>query len=81
MQLAIANARHQRNGLLRAAIDVLHRHTNQVSYGITPTCTEAEMQVVASYAQALRDVPQQRDFPYNIVWPETPPALSKHIHG
>lgn len=26
----------------------------------------------ASYRQALRDIPQQPDFPYNIVWPVKP---------
>jgi len=26
----------------------------------------------AAYRQALRDVPEQPDFPYNIVWPDKP---------
>jgi len=26
----------------------------------------------ATYRQALRDVPDQEGFPYNIIWPEAP---------
>lgn len=27
---------------------------------------------IAVYRQALRDIPQQEGFPYNVVWPEKP---------
>jgi len=27
---------------------------------------------MAIYRQALRDIPQQEGFPYNVVWPEKP---------
>jgi len=35
----------------------------------------AVLQDVEEYRQALRDVPQQPDFPHNVAWPELPDEL------
>lgn len=41
--------------------------------------TNQERDQVLEYRQALRDIPQSRSFPENIVWPE-PPAVAKAAH-
>lgn len=41
--------------------------------------TAEEREQVLEYRQALRDIPQARSFPENIVWPE-PPAVAKAAH-
>lgn len=41
--------------------------------------TDEEREQVLEYRQALRDIPQARSFPENIVWPE-PPAVAKAAH-
>lgn len=42
-------------------------------YPISPD----ELEVVKAYRTALRDVPQQEGFPYDVVWPELPEVLAK----
>lgn len=37
--------------------------------------SEEDKAIVIAYRQALRDVPQQAGFPYEIVWPEKPECL------
>lgn len=37
--------------------------------------SEEVLAVVKAYRTALRDVPQQEGFPYEVVWPEVPAAL------
>lgn len=37
--------------------------------------SEEDLAVVKAYRTALRDVPQQEGFPYEVVWPEVPAAL------
>ena len=37
-----------------------------------PTFSDAQRQALASYRQALLDVPQQSGFPWNVEWPESP---------
>lgn len=36
-----------------------------------------DLEAVKTYRQALRDVPQQEGFPYDVVWPELPEVLAK----
>lgn len=37
--------------------------------------SEEDKAIVIAYRQALRDVPQQAGFPYEIEWPEKPECL------
>lgn len=67
-----AGIRTQRDALLAPVSDALQRHLLQKNYGQPTTLTETEAVAMATYAQALRDVPQQADFPHSVVWPEPP---------
>lgn len=73
------HARLKRNCMLDAAVGVLNRHRNQVEFGVAPSLEREEVTEVAQFAQALRDVPQQMDFPRLIIWPSVPRCLNKHI--
>lgn len=42
--------------------------------------SEEDLAVVKAYRTALRDVPQQEGFPYEVVWPEVPAAF-KRMNG
>lgn len=72
-------ARLKRNCLLDAAVGVLNRHRNQVDFGVNPSLGPDEVNEVAHFAQSLRDVPQQMDFPSLIIWPNVPRCLQKQI--
>lgn len=72
-------ARLKRNCLLDAAVGVLNRHRNQVDFGVIPSLDSDEVTEVAHFAQSLRDVPQQMDFPSRIIWPNVPRCLQKQI--
>lgn len=72
-------ARLKRNCMLDAAVGVLNRHRNQVEFGVIPSLEADEVLEVAQFAQSLRDVPQQMDFPSLILWPNVPRCLHKHI--
>lgn len=62
----IANEiRLQRNNLLRENVDTM----NSIRW---ESMTEEQKTVWREYRQALLDVPQQNDFPLNIVWPNIP---------
>ena len=39
--------------------------------------SEEDLEVVKAYRTALRDVPQQEGFPYEVVWPEVPSVLNR----
>ena len=39
--------------------------------------SEEDLAVVKAYRTALRDVPQQEGFPYDVAWPELPEVLAK----
>ena len=81
MYLAAAYVRHQRDQLLAVAVNALNRHRNQIDFGIPATLSLVEVQEVASYAEALRNVPQQVGFPYEVAWPTTPACLKKYVVG
>ncbi len=75
MLLAADYVRRERNTLLKPVLDVLERHLNQKSFDLATTLTDVEAREVALYAQALRDVPSQTGFPYEVIWPIRPIAL------
>ena len=79
MLLAKAYVRHQRDQMLKVAIDVLDKHQNQQRFGLTSELGGHQVHEVAKFAQALRDVPSQLGFPYEVKWPEVPECLKKHI--
>ena len=81
MYLITVYVRHQREKLLAVATDALNRHRNQIEFGLPTTLTEDEIRDVAAYAQALRDITSQDNYPYNVVWPETPAGLRKDVIG
>lgn len=39
--------------------------------------SEEDLAVVKAYRTALRDVPQQEGFPYDVAWPDLPEVLAK----
>ena len=58
-----ANIRVQRDELL-AQTDYLLMNDYPID--------EQSLQLVKQYRQALRDIPQQKDFPNNVQWPDKP---------
>lgn len=48
----------------------IQRYTEQVSMGVKTTDSEENYKAVLKYVQDLRDVPKQKEFPENVVWPE-----------
>lgn len=67
-----ARLRAQRDALLTPVTDALQRHVLQIAYAQRTTLTNTEASALATYAQALRDVPQQPGFPHTVVWPDAP---------
>lgn len=63
----IQNARMQRNFLL-TKIDLI----NPIRW---ESFTEEQKNTLRNYRQDLLDVPQQKDFPNNIIWPILPKDL------
>lgn len=60
------NIRAQRNALL-SETDYLVNNDYPIS--------ESDKNSIRTYRQALRDIPQQRGFPKNVVWPEKPKCI------
>ncbi|WP_158300726.1 phage tail assembly chaperone [Chromobacterium sp. ATCC 53434] len=67
-----SDARAHRDLLLKDALNVLDRHAYQKSYELPTTLTEDQARQWAAYAQVLRDVPQQPEFPLKTTWPSKP---------
>lgn len=61
--------RAYRDDLIQSFEWRIRRHQDQVLLGENPT---EPLMPLLMYIQALRDVPQQEGFPYNIQWPEVP---------
>ena len=59
--------REVRNSLLEDVVDRVV--CNPLRWG---GMTEEQQKLWETYRQALLDVPQQKDFPYNVVWPTKP---------
>lgn len=70
-----AGLRAQRDALLAPVSDALQRHLLQTTYRQPTTLTDTQAATWATYAQALRDVPQQSGFPASVVWPEPPAPI------
>ena len=66
---ACASARRQRDELLDKAAGRRDRHRDEVELGLNPT---EPLEPLLQAIQALRDVPQQEGFPYDIDWPVIP---------
>lgn len=61
-----SDVRAQRNALL-SETDYLVNNDYPIS--------ESDKKLIRKYRQALRDIPQQRGFPKNVVWPEKPKCI------
>lgn len=61
--------RHKRDSLIDEVEWRLLRYERQKALAVTTTDTEAWYLETLHYVQALRDVPQQTGFPYEITWP------------
>lgn len=61
---------------VRAKRDSLISQTDYLLASDYPI-SEEDLEAVKTYRQALRDVPQQAGFPYDVEWPEAPAFLSK----
>lgn len=70
--LESARIRAERDSLIEAIRWRIERHRDEVEAGLAPTEPLAPLLL---YAQELRDVPQQADFPHSIEWPEVPEAF------
>lgn len=71
-----AEKREEAEKSVRAKRDGLISETDYLltpDYPISPD----ELEVVKAYRTALRDVPQQEGFPYDVAWPELPEVLAK----
>lgn len=75
-ELTPEEKRAQAESQVRVKRDALISHTDYLltpDYPITPE----DMLAVKEYRTALRDVPQQDGFPFEVVWPELPAVLKK----
>lgn len=59
---------------VRSKRDRLIADTDYLLMNDYPVSSE-DLESVKAYRTALRDVPQQEGFPYEVVWPEVPAAL------
>lgn len=68
--------RAQAESQVRGKRDVL---ISQTDYLLTPDypISAEDLEFVKAYRTALRDVPQQDGFPFDVVWPELPAVLKK----
>lgn len=66
VDLLKSDIRAQRNALLLET-DYLVNNDYPIS--------DSDKKLIREYRQALRDIPQQRGFPKNVVWPEKPKCI------
>lgn len=71
-EAAWAKLRAARDQRLAAATAILDRHRNQRDFGLATTLTDAEATAWATYAQALRDLPEGTSDPAVPEWPVQP---------
>lgn len=72
LALAVRRDRSNRIAQVRWVID---RHRDEVALGLTTTLVQGDYLAVLAYVQALRDVPEQDDFPTAVEWPALDPTL------
>lgn len=75
-ELTTEEKRAQAESQVRCKRDAL---ISQTDYLLTPDypITPEDLLAVKEYRTALRDVPQQDGFPFDVVWPELPSVLKK----
>lgn len=61
--------REKRDTLLNAELWKLQRHEQEKVLGINTTLTEEEYIKLLQYIQALRELPQQSNFPNTVIYP------------
>lgn len=64
-----SDKRAYRDDLIKSFEWRIRRHQDQILLGETPS---EPLRPLLVYIQALRDIPQQEGFPYDIQWPEEP---------
>ena len=62
-------ARNQRDQLLNDSQWLVLRHIEQVGANVETSLTSMQYAALLKYRQALRDIPEQTEFPINIDWP------------
>lgn len=75
-ELTQEEKRAQAESQVRGKRDAL---ISQTDYLLTPDypISAEDLESVKAYRTALRDVPQQDGFPFDVVWPELPAVLKK----
>ncbi len=71
-----AEKREEAEKSVRAKRDSLISETDYLLTSDYPISAE-DLEAVKVYRQALRDVPQQEGFPFDVVWPELPTILAE----
>lgn len=71
-----AEKREEAEKSVRAKRDSLISDTDYLLMDDYPISSE-DLEAVKAYRTALRDVPQQEGFPYDVVWPELPTILAE----
>ena len=71
-----AEKREEAEKSVRAKRDSLISETDYLLASDYPISAE-DLEAVKVYRQALRDVPQQEGFPFDVVWPELPTILAE----
>ena len=61
---------------VRSKRDTLISDTDYLLMDDYPISSE-DLEAVKAYRTALRDVPQQEGFPYEVTWPERPAILAE----
>lgn len=71
-----AEKREEAEKSVRAKRDSLISETDYLLTSDYPISAE-DLEAVKVYRQALRDMPQQEGFPFDVVWPELPTILAE----
>lgn len=67
-----ARMRAERNRRIKAVEWLKQRHSDELALNLTTTLTAEQYQALIEYIQALREVPQVTQDPFNPTWPEKP---------
>lgn len=70
--LSEEEARQKRDSLLNEVLWLVDRHNQQLQINVETTLSSTEYTNLLLYIQALRDVPEQPEFPASINWPNNP---------
>lgn len=64
--------RAKRNQLLSGTDWLVLRHIRETGLGLDSTLTEDQYKQLEEYRQSLTDLPEQKGFPDQVTWPESP---------